>query len=620
MSRTLKIGGATVNQTPMDWTGNVLNLIEAIEAAKAQKIDILCVPELSTTGYGCEDLFLSDWLSETAWVNLQSIIPHCDSITVCIGLPIRMDGITYNGVCVITSKKIVGITLKQNLARDGVHYEPRWFDAWPSNTVKEIIRDHQTIPIGDLIYEVGGVKFGFEICEDAWRKGKRPGYRLHERGVDLILNPSASHFALGKSELREQEVVIEGSEKFNCAYVFVNLLGNEAGRMIYDGDIIIGQNGKLLAVNKRLSFKNFNLLSCDVDFASPSNSKPIPSLDSKEKNEEFARATSLALFDYLRKSKAKGFVLSLSGGADSSCCAILVSEMVRRASTELGWEKFCAAVGLLDVTNQKQAVAKLLTCAYQGTKNSSDKTLTAARELAHSLGADFHSWLVEEEVNSYRSKIETVLNRSLTWEKDDIALQNIQARSRSPIIWMLANVKQSVLLTTSNRSEGDVGYATMDGDTSGSLAPIAGIDKPFILQWLKWAEKELSYEGLSYVNNLQPTAELRPKDREQTDEKDLMPYTLLVEIEKLAIRDRKSPLEAYHILKNSSAADPRISHTQLKAYIKKFYKLWSSNQWKRERLAPSFHLDDLNVDPRSWCRFPILSSGFAKELEVLDSI
>ncbi len=612
MGRVLKIGGATVNQIPLDWQGNAANIIEAIDAAKKEKIDIVCFPELSISGYGCEDVFLSDWLSETAWSSLQTIVPHCDSITACVGLPLRMEGITYNGVCVISEKKIVGITLKQNLARDGVHYEPRWFDAWPANTVREISRDQQTFQVGDIVYEINGIKFGFEICEDAWRKTKRP-----ERGVDLILNPSASHFALSKSELREHEVVIEGSEKFKCAYVFVNLLGNEAGRMIYDGDIIIGQRGKLLAVNKRLSFQNFNLLASDIDFDHAENSKAVPSLDSKEKNEEFARATSLALFDYLRKSKAKGFVLSLSGGADSSCCAVLVSEMVRRATEELGYNKFCEAVGLPLLQSQKEIVSKLLSCAYQGTKNSSDKTLTAARELARSLGAEFHAWLVDDEVNSYQSKMESVLGRSLNWEHDDIAMQNIQARTRSPIIWMLANIKQAVLLTTSNRSEGDVGYATMDGDTSGSLAPIAGIDKPFILQWLKWAEKELKYDGLSYVNNLQPTAELRPKDREQTDEKDLMPYTILVAIEKLAIRDRKSPVEVYKTLTTS---DLSFTPQQMKEYVRKFFRLWSINQWKRERLAPSFHLDDLNVDPRSWCRFPILSSGFAQELEELSSL
>jgi NAD+ synthase (glutamine-hydrolysing) len=614
MDRVLKIGGATVNQTPFDWESNVANILSAIEEAKKQGVTILCLPELCLTGYGCEDVFLSDWLSAKAWKYLQEIIPHCESITVCIGLPVRFGGVTYNGACVISDRKILGVTLKQNLARDGVHYEPRWFDAWPSGSVKEIEVVDEVIPVGDLVYETNGIKFGFEICEDAWRKEKRPGYRLAERGVDLLLNPSASHFAMGKSVLREKEVAIDGSKLFNCAYVFTNLLGNEAGRMIYDGDIIFAQHGRLLKINDRLSFRPFNVQVCEINFDKPELTEVHTNTDNKKANEELARATSLALFDYLRKSKAKGFVLSLSGGADSSLCAVLVSEMVRRASDELGWEEFSKAVRLIGITDAKSAMGKLLTCAYQGTKNSSDATLTAARELASSIGAEFHSWLIDAEVESYENKIETVLGRKLNWENDDIAKQNIQARSRSPIIWLLANLKQSILLTTSNRSEGDVGYATMDGDTSGSLAPIAGLDKPFVIQWLKWAVKELGYTGLRYVNQLQPTAELRPLERTQTDEKDLMPYAILAEIETLAIQERKAPIEVYAILSK------RKANQQLKEYIKKFFRLWSANQWKRERLAPSFHLDDINVDPRSWCRFPILSGGFAEELMELDNV
>jgi NAD+ synthase (glutamine-hydrolysing) len=612
-NRKLRIGGATVNQTPIDWDNNTQNIISAIEAAKKQDIDILCFPELSITSYSCEDLFLTDWVAEQAWKELETIVPICDNIFVSVGLPIRIDSITYNAACVIHNKKILGLSVKQNLPGDGVHYEPRWFTPWPIGQVKEIKRNGQSVQVGDLIYEAFGIKVGFEICEDAWTRN-RPGYRLFQKDVDLILNPSASHFALGKSPSREKLVIIDGSEKFQCAYVFVNALGNEAGRMIYDGDIVIGQQGKLLAVNKRLSFKNFNILSSLVDFNDPDKSENVPFTDGKERNEEFARATSLALFDYLRKSKAKGFVLSLSGGADSSLCAVLVSEMVKRGSQQLGWEQFCRMLNLTPTSDHKTAVSQLLSCAYQGTKNSSKETFSAAKELAQSIGAKFFHWLIDEEVNSYISKIERVLERPLTWDKDDIALQNIQARSRSPIIWLLANINQAILLTTSNRSEGDVGYATMDGDTSGSLAPIAGIDKPFILQWLNWAEKNLDYKDLSFVNNLTPTAELRPAERAQTDEKDLMPYNILVEIERLAIRDRKSPREVYLQL---SSQHP---DTDIKIYVKKFYRLWAANQWKRERLAPSFHLDDLNVDPRSWCRFPILSGNFAKELEAIENI
>lgn len=615
MARTLKIGGATLNQIPLDWNNNVTNIIDAITAAKKEGIKILCLPELCITGYGCEDVFLSDWLSEKAFQKLLEIIPHCEGITVDVGLPIRLNGITYNGVALVHDQKILGITLKQNLPREGVHYEPRWFTAWKPFETRDIEIAGHKISVGDLTYDVDGIKLGFEICEDGWSDEKRPGFNLKKRGVELILNSSASHFAFGKSAERQNEVVIDGSQKFDCTYLFVNHLGNEAGRMIYDGDIIVAQKGKLIALNERLSFGNFKLLSCEINFDDPSKTIVKSTVDNREKNDEFARAASLALFDYLRKSKSKGFVLSLSGGADSSCCAVLVAEMVKRGVRELGIGEFLKKLNLPPLANEKEIVGQILTCAYQGTKNSSDTTLNAAKSLATSIGANFHCWTIDDEVNSYEAKIEKVIGRKLTWEQDDIARQNIQARSRSPIIWMLANVKQSILLTTSNRSEGDVGYATMDGDTSGSLAPIAGVDKPFILQWLKYAEKELGYSGLSYVNNLTPTAELRPLERAQTDEKDLMPYQVLVDIEKLAIRDRKDPVEVY---KNLTA---KYSDKEtLKNHIKKFYRMWSINQWKRERVAPSFHFDDLNVDPRSWCRFPILSGNFREEVEALDGI
>lgn len=608
--KTIKLAGATLNQTPFQWESNCSNILSAIQKAKDEKVDVLCFAELTITGYSCEDVFLSDWLAATAWEKLLLIREACEGITVAVGLPIRMEGLTYNGACLIHDKKILGITLKQNLPKDGIHYEPRWFEAWKAGEIKKIERQGEEILVGDLVYEVKGVKIAFEICEDAWVETKRPGYQLREHGVDIILNPSASHFAMGKSHVRE-ELIRSSSEKLNCTYLYVNQLGNEAGRVIYDGDVILAQQGSIKALNKRLSLRPLDVLCCDVNLEDSTLTKPNIEQDNKEKNEELAQAVSLALFDYLRKSKAKGFVLSLSGGADSSIIAVLVAEMVRRGMLELGAEALCKTLGISFHTDTKKIVAEILTCAYQGTKNSSANTLQAAKELALTIGATFHHWNIDEEVNSYSKKIEEALARPLTWERDDIALQNIQARSRSPIIWMLANIKSSLLLTTSNRSEGNVGYATMDGDTSGSLAPIAGLSKPFVIQWLKWAEKELSYTGLQYVNNLQPTAELRPLERHQTDEADLMPYSILEEIELLAIKQRLSPSQVYAQLSKGS------TNEQLKQYIKKFFKLWSINQWKRERLAPSFHLDDLNVDPRSWCRFPILSGSFEEELRNL---
>ena len=622
MSKT-RVGGATLNQTPLDWAGNRKNILEAIKEAQAQKVEILCLPELSISGYGCEDNFLSDWVYDQALKSLMQIVPYCNNIIVAIGLPYKFNNINYNVACVVKDQTILGFYAKQNLALDGVHYEPRWFKKWPSEVIEQTQINGKTYDIGDLIIKHKDFTFGFEICEDAWRK-IRPAIKLHKKGVDMILNPSASHFAFGKTVDREN-LVVNSSAEFNCTYVYANLLGNEAGRMIYDGEILIAKKGELIQRNEWLSFKNINLVYSDIDITGAQEFDSLAEFP-RDKNTEFVKASSLALFDYLRKSRSRGFVLSLSGGADSSSIAVMVSEMVRRGIEQLGIEDFLKKINHTELIDKVKGhtpqaavnliMNQLMTCAYQGTVNSSDDTFNSAKNLAEEIGATFYQWTIDDEVNSYTAKIENAIGRKLSWVQDDLALQNIQARSRSPIIWMLANINNALLLTTSNRSEGDVGYATMDGDTSGSISPIAAVDKYFIINWLKWAEKELHYPALSFVNSLTPTAELRPLENNQTDEDDLMPYSIIVEIEKEAIRNHKSPVEVFNSLVKINLEDKEL----LRSHITKFFKMWSRNQWKRERIAPSFHLDDFNIDPRTWCRFPILSSGFEEELEELNTL
>ncbi|WP_242922528.1 NAD(+) synthase [Pontibacter liquoris] len=617
----LILAGAALNQTPIDWEGNLQNIQEAITEAKKNKVDLLLLPELCITGYGCEDLYLSHWLAEEAFRKLLEVKEWCDGLTVAVGLPVVLEGAVYNTACVIKNKQIVGFTAKQFLANDGVHYETRWFKPWPANQVQEFTMFGQQYRIGDIIYEEQGVKYAFEICEDAWRPN-RPAERHMGKGVQLILNPSASHFALSKTDVRYR-LVVDASKKYQCAYLYANLLGNEAGRMIYDGEVLIAQNGKLIRRNDLLCFKNVDMEVAEVCFSdNPQIAEVIEYLPPIDENKELIAALSLALFDYMRKSHSRGFVLSLSGGADSSLCAVAVAEMVRRGVESLGVLNFVAKTRMFSIKEadyfdklpadqvQPELVKRLLTCAYQGTINSSDDTYNSAKGLADSIGAVFYNWTMDDEVKGYVSKIEHALDRPLTWEHDDITLQNIQARVRAPGIWMLANINKALLLATSNRSEAAVGYATMDGDTAGSIAPIAGIDKAFIRQFLIWAQQQLGYVGLQYVNNLQPSAELRPAKEAQTDEKDLMPYEVLNQIERLAFYDRLSPQQVYDRLVGLEVAAPEI----LQAWITKFYTLWARNQWKRDRYAPSFHLDDYNLDPRSWLRFPILSGGFREEL------
>ena len=653
--KRIRLAAATVNQIPLDWTGNSDRILNAIAEAQQRQVTALCLPELAITGYGCEDMFLSPHTWQMAWQQLERIVPATQNILMTVGLPVYFNNGVYNCVAVVADGQLLGLVPKQHLAGDGLHYEPRWFRAWPEGQVAELEKE-QSIPFGDLIFDVDGVRFGLEICEDAWVAG-RPGNRMAERGVDVILNPSASHFAFDKHEIRKR-FVLEASRAFAVSYVYANLLGNEAGRAVYDGGSMIAEDGHLVAVGSRFGFHHHELTIADVDIdlartrkatihampcdvteddqqlliqcdrrlSKPNDAKPsqhISAKDTDSKSDEFTRALSLALFDYMRKSYSCGFVVSMSGGADSSAVGVLVRCMAERAIAELGWDGFCERLNYLPQLKQQVdidgAMQVLFVGVYQGTRNSSETTLNAANAVTKAIGGAWHQLDIDPLVEGYRETIAKALGHELTWEDHDITLQNIQARTRSPSIWMFANLRNALLLSTSNRSEAAVGYATMDGDTSGGLSPIAGIDKAFLRQWLVTMETTGAGEcaaipDLKLVNQQQPTAELRPAQYAQTDEGDLMPYPLLDQIEQLAIGNKLSPSE---ILTTLQSSDCLYSKDQLVEWISRFFRLWTRNQWKRERYAPSFHVDDRNLDPRTWCRFPILSSGFREELDQL---
>jgi NAD+ synthase (glutamine-hydrolysing) len=655
--RLLAVGAAALNQTPLDWDGNAANVRACLREARAAGVSVLCLPELCLTGYGCEDAFHARGVEERARRTLLELLPETRGMVVSIGLPLLHQNALLNTACVAADGRILGFAAKRHLAGDGIHYEPRWFRPWPAGARAEVELEGARYPLGDLHFDVGGVRFGFEICEDAW-VARRPGAELAALGMDLILNPSASHFAFGKHATRER-LVVEGARAFGVTYVYANLLGDEAGRVIYDGGTLVASGGRLVARGPRFSFRGHVLTRAVVDLdgtrlaqARTASFAPdlggaaaglvradflYPALEPvaaearieaweespRLKEEECARAIALGLFDYLRKSRSEGFVVSLSGGCDSSAVAALVAVMVRLGVAELGVEGFLAKLGhaprLAGAQEPRAIVGRLLTTAYQATRNSSAATRSAARAVAEGIGAEHLELDVDGLVERYKALVSEAIGRPLGWERDDLALQNIQARARAPGVWMLANLRNALLLATSNRSEAAVGYATMDGDTCGGLAPIAGVDKAFLLRWLRWLADEGPRDlgpipALAAVTRLAPTAELRPPERGQTDEDDLMPYDVLDAVERAAIRDKLLPVEVFRRMRAELPARPAA---ELAVWVERFFRLWARNQWKRERYAPSFHLDDENLDPKTWCRFPILSSGFARELEEL---
>ena len=211
----IRIGGTALNQTPLDWDGNRDRIVAAIDVARRAGVSILCLPELCITGYGCEDAFQSPGVQRLAWQVLEEIEPHTAGIIVAVGLPVRCESGVYDAVALRADGHLAGIVCKQHLAGEGIHYEPRWFRPWPAGRQAEVTIRGRTVPIGDLRFDCGGVRIGFEICEDAW-VARRPAAALAARGVDVILNPSASHFAFGKDEIRRR-FVQDGSRAFAAA-------------------------------------------------------------------------------------------------------------------------------------------------------------------------------------------------------------------------------------------------------------------------------------------------------------------------------------------------------------------------------------------------------------------
>lgn len=635
--QNLKISAISINTTPLDFTGNVAILNACIQSKEAKDSDILLFPELSLSGYGCEDAFYRPELWEKAFEKLQSLRQHSIGKIILVGLPIFKEGFLYNCIAVLFDGKFRALVPKMHLAHTGVHYETRWFHSKKEFINEVFLYEGNSIPFGNFIFNFQGSRFAIEICEDSWSNFK-PSLWYAENGVDILFSPGASHFAFGKQKVRKT-MFSESSRNQNNLVVYTNLNGNESGRIIFEGGSLFVESGKVVKEGDRLFFADFHITSYEYsperirasrakEFRSTSNSisaNKIPEIYLESRTtlpfrdertfsyhlntfstnyteyEEFTKAVSLGLFDYLRKSKTGGYTLSLSGGADSAICALLVKSMVVLAKQERG-----AGAFISKNIDEK----KLLITLYQKTENNSTITETIAAKLAEELGVIHYSISIDSAVQESIQLIEEALGTKLNWKTDDLALQNIQARVRSPLVWLLANINGHLLLSTGNRSEASVGYTTMDGDSSGSVCPLSGVSKEFLLRFLDDIQIGNNRfitpkESIRMLRDTKPTAELRPLAEHQEDEKDLMPYPILQVIEDSLINKGLSEELTLQILKEMF---PKESQENLREKISKFKRMFAQSQWKRERLPPGFHLDMYGIDPKSSYRFPILSN------------
>lgn len=610
----VRVGAASLRTTPLDFSGNLARIQALLHEARQKAIDLLVLPELCLSGYECGDFFWHPWVAEAAWESLEKLASETQGIAAVVGLPLAIGGELYNAAAFVAEGRIWGFSLKRHLPHTGVFYEPRWFRPGPSEALTEP-RSQKPAAFAlpfmwrDFIVQI-------EICEDAWQ----PGRPLEQSRAHIALSLNASPFEMRKAA-RRRRLVTEASYRYHCVYAYANLLGNEAGKLLYEGEALIAWEGQLLSATPRFSYEEGALTWIELPesalkrasykqsaplprqavsvsesaaapkapgMALPSPYKPTPLAE--EPWEELTEAIAMGLWDYLWKSRSRGFVVSLSGGLDSAACAVLAHLALRWAQERLPEALYRQRLNYLP-----SASSPVLYTFYQATAQSSVETYQRAKRLAEEVGLPFYRWDLQDLVEAYEHRVAAWLGRALSWEQDDIPRQNLQARVRVPGLWMAANLLGALLLTTSNRSELSTGYSTMDGDSAGGVAPIAGIAKSDLKAWALWAAERFGWPSLRDIAEATPTAELRPGP--QADEADLMPYPILNQLEQQLIAAGESP----------SALRAHLSRAeQPPEWAEKFLHLFRISQWKRERAAPAFHVDQYDLDPRAAARFPIL--------------
>ena len=673
----VNVATVALNQTVGDWNGNRRRIVEAVEKAKEEGARLVVLPEMCVSGYSLGDRLLMQGTLTRSWKIVEQLSQQITGCLAIVGFPFQFQDALYNATAVVGNGRIWGIVPKENLATGDVEYESRWYASWLSTRIETYTTSSgQEIPIGGLVFQAKGIgKFAIEVCEDGW-KGIRPGSRYALAGAKILCNPSASWFTIGKQKVR-RNMILQTSREDICAYAYTSLLGCDSTRLIFDGASFIAAGGSMLAEGKRFVFtENIVVTTVSVDVASLERSRlemgswrqqasqlhqgiygqtpPLvridghfvsipkvqagsasvywrqdsslsidPSLGHLEflwKAElnayhlphlELELALSMALREYLQKAGVRKVALALSGGRDSTMCAILLARMLVYTHPTL-----------TDAERQIK-MHNLLVTAYMGTTNSGSTTRTAAKSLAEEIGALHYDGHIQDAMDTHLKVFAEMTGVQLDWNtpSHDIPLQNVQARLRGSLIWMVANIHNALLITTSNKSEVAVGYTTMDGDTSGGLAPIADVPKSLVIEWLDWARDFHQYEALNIVTSIPSTAELRPQESAQTDEDDLMPFFILDQLMYWVIQMGLEPKEVCQRM----WSEIELHHEDTPVYqgytlkllgeqIELFMKKLCFAQWKRERFAISFRVTSFDLDPKTGFRFPPIQAPFIEEL------
>ncbi len=509
----LRIAMAQMNACVGDIAGNAARIAELIERARDGGAGVVVFPELALSGYPPEDLLLKTHFLDAVGVALEGLAAHTEGIVALVGFPERGDDV-YNAAAVLADGRVAAVYRKILLPNYGVFDEQRYFQAGAE----------------PALIEVAGVSLGLTICEDIWEPGP-PAIAEALSGAQVIVNLSASPYHAGKG-LERERMLTQRARDNTCAVVFCNMVGGQ-DELVFDGhSVAIDQDGRLLArapqfaealtfctldpgavAARRLQDTRHRAAvrrardgsegacppACVVATVelpagrehSEVGGERAPLMDPEE---EVYAALVTGVRDYADKNGFERVVLGLSGGIDSALVALV-------AADALGGER--------------------VTCVVMPSPYSSEATQADARMIALNLGTE----LVELPIAEAMEGFERLLADTFSGTEPDLTEENLQARIRGNLVMALSNKFGWLVLTTGNKSELSVGYATLYGDMAGGFAVLKDVYKGWVYRLVRWrnARDEGDLVPPSVLER-PPSAELR---HEQRDDESLPPYEIL---------------------------------------------------------------------------------------------
>lgn len=697
------VAACTLNQWALDFTGNVERVLKSCQMAKQAGATYRLGPELELSGYGCEDHFLEADTFAHCWESLVELVERgaTDALLCDFGMPVLYSGIRYNCRVLCHNRKILLVRPKVALADSGNYRESRYFTAYRNtddgNETEPLLLPQlvqtklgqRTVPFGlSYLRTSDGVTIGCESCEELWTP-LATHIDLALRGVEIIANGSGSHHELRKLDQR-LELMVSATRKCGGVYLYSNQRGCDGGRLYFDGGAIIVANGQVLAQAPQFSLQDVEVITATVDlddvrsyrasipsFGIQAANNPMHasshggSIDCKDAEvliqngavtspitlhiskpqEECCLGPACWLWDYLRRSGAAGFLLPLSGGADSSSVATIVGAMchlVFEASqlhpqVASDVQRVCRQPNDWLPSSPQDVASHVLHTVFMGTKNSSENTTTRAKRLGEAIGSYHLTVPIDLMVDAVIKVFSLTTKQTPRFQvhggtmSEDLALQNIQARLRMVTAYLFAQLLPwtrsrsgfLLVLGSANVDEGLRGYMTKYDCSSADLNPIGATSKGDLKKMLLWAgDRYKGYEVLKEIAGAPPTAELRPQandasdaamEHSQLDEEEMgMTYEELGWFGRLRKISRCGPVSMYRKL---CVTWSHLAAGEVAAKVKRFFYFYSVNRHKMCTLTPSYHAEGYSPDDNRFdLRQFLYNTKWPRQFGIIDQL